>query len=141
MMTLPSLRASEARVLRLNGGQWGQIYDRIGQPTGAYVVVWAVVVAGAAPRSSAYEMALSAGEITYPPTGGQEGVRAWDLGVVAAPGVEGALMNGPPATFYVPPGHTLHVGAPVPNAWRFTAVVAVDGVLPAVQPVFAAEPA
>lgn len=134
MGRLPSLQASEYRTLRLGPGAWGQIYDRIGQTTGAYVVVWAVVSAGAVPRTATYEMALSVGEITYPPTGAQDGVRAWDVGVLAAPGVVGSLMNGPPEVFFVPPGHTLHLGAPVPLPWLFTAVIAVDGVLPAVNP-------
>lgn len=134
MGRLPSLQASEPRTLRLEPGTWGPIYDRIGQPTGAYVVVWAVATAGALPRTATYDMALSAGEIVYPPTGAQPGVRAWDVGVLAAPGVVGALMNGPAEIFYVPPGHTLHLGAPLPLPWLFTAVVAVDGVLPAVSP-------
>lgn len=130
---LPSLQAGEYKNLRLEPGTWGQIYDRIGQPTGAYVVVWAVVTSGAVPRTTAYEMALSAGEISYPPTGAQPGVRAWDVGVVAAPGVVGSLMNGPPEVFFVPPGHTLHLGGPMPNPWVFTLAVVVDGVLPAVS--------
>jgi hypothetical protein len=79
-------------------------------------------------------MALSVGPIVYPPTGAQPGVRAWDVGAVAGAGISGFLMNGPPETFYVPPGHTLHLGASALQAWRFTAVIAVNGVLPAVQP-------
>lgn len=134
MGRLPSLQASESRTLRLEPGAWGQIYDRIGQATGAYVVVWAVVNAGALPRTATYEMALSAGEITYPPTGSQDGLRAWDVGVLAAPGVVGSLMNGPPEVFFVPPGHTLHLGVPAPVPWLFTAVIVVNGVLPAVSP-------
>lgn len=131
---LPSLQAGEYKNLRLEPGAWGQIYDRIGQPTGAYVIVWAVVNAGAVPRTAVYQMALSVGEIVYPPTGAQAGVRAFDVGVVAAPGVVGSLMNGPPEVFFVPPGHTLHLGVPVPVPWLFTLAVVVDGVLPAVSP-------